>query len=175
VFTDPSIPLSERIVYYYFVKPGENPIPEGTVDVHPAGLLAPTYANETYTSDTAADLRTAVEIVLHDERNSWLEPEFEAEIVDVTFSNGHAQVLLQGEYSGEYSISEPISSLDVCAQFVGSRMLSLLTVFANPAVQTAAVSLNEDTIANLCSIDPKPVLTRAEVEAYLKENAYVSP
>ena len=134
------------------------------------GLLAPTYADETYTSDTAADLRTALEIVLHDERNRWPGPgsEFEPEIVEVTFRSGHAQVRLQAEYS----IGEPSFSLDVCAPFVGSRMLILLTVFANPAVQTAAVSLNEDTIANLCSIDAKPadyVFTRAEMERYLKE------
>ena len=60
-------------------------------------------------------------------------------------------------------------------------MLILLTVFANPAVQTAAVSLNEDTIANLGisdSRDAKPanyVFTRAEIETYLKEHAYVPP
>jgi hypothetical protein len=57
-------------------------------------------------------------------------------------------------------------------------MLILLTVFANPAVQSAAVSLNEDTIGNLCSIDVKPadyVFTRLEIETYLNENTYVTP
>src|SRR5688500_11829472 len=43
VFTDPSIPLSERILYYRAVAPGENPIPEGTVLA--AQLFAPTYTN----------------------------------------------------------------------------------------------------------------------------------
>ena len=175
VFTDPSIPLSERIVCYYLVGQREHPIPEGAVRA--AGLLAPTYADETYTSDTAADLRTALEIVLHDERNRSMGPVFEPEIVDVTFRFGHAKVLLQGEYS----IGPPSSSFDVYGPFVRSRMLILLTVFANPSVQTAAVSLNDDTIANLAISDPgqaKPanyVFTRAEIETYTIEQAYVTP
>ena len=144
---------------------------------HVAGLVAPTYADETYTSDTAADLRTALEIVLHDERNSWGGPDFEPEIVDVTFRFGHAKVRLQNEYS----IGEPSSSRDVYAPVVGTRMLILLTVFANPAVQTATVWFNEDTIANLAIYDSrqaKPadyVFTRAEMETYLKEQEYVTP
>ena len=57
-------------------------------------------------------------------------------------------------------------------------MQILLTVFAHPAVQTAAVSLNEDTIANLGISDyrdAKPndyVFTRLEIETYRKEYAY---
>jgi hypothetical protein len=60
-------------------------------------------------------------------------------------------------------------------------MQILLTVFANPAVQSAAVSLNEDTIGNLGisdSRDAKPadyVFTRAEIESYIKEQTYVTP
>jgi hypothetical protein len=173
-FTDPSIPLSERIVYYYLVGQRENPIPEGAVNAG-ASLLASTYADETYTSDTAADLRTALEIVLHDERNYWLGPgDFEAEIVDVTFRFGHAKVFLQGEYY----IGESHSRYVPLAE---ARMQILLTVFANPAVQSAAVSLNEDTIGNLGisrSENAKPadyVFTRAEIETYLQQQAYVTP
>jgi hypothetical protein len=174
-FSDPSIPLSERIVYYYRVRDRETPIPEGAVRA--AYLLAPTYADETYTSDTAADLRTALDIVWHDERNRWAGPDFEPEIVDITFRSGHAEVRLQGEYS----IGEPSASRDVYGPFVDRRMLILLTVFANPAVQTAAVWLNDDTIGNLAISDRKDakpanyVFRRAEIETYLKENAYVPP
>ena len=172
--TDTSIPLSERIVYYYNIDyHPQKPVPEGAVHVHPAGLLAPTYADEAYTSDTAADLRTALEIVLHDERNSWVGPEFEPEIVDVTFRSGHANVALQGEFT--------IGGPNPYAPLVGNRMLILLTVFANPSVQTAAISFNEDTIANLGISDrgdAKPadyVFTRAEIGTYLKEEAYMTP
>jgi hypothetical protein len=170
-FTDPSIPLSERIVYYYVVGQRENPIPEEAVR---AGyLLAPTYADETYTSDTAADLRTALEIVLHDERNRGIAGALEAEIMDVTFRFGHAKLLLQGEYflGGAY----PEGPLEA------HRMQILLTVFANPAVESAAVSLNEDTIANMGISDSskaKPadyVFIRAEIERYTIQQAYVTP
>ena len=89
-----------------------------------------------YTSDTAADLRTALELVLQDERNGWISSDLE--IVDVTFRNGHADIVLQGEYSGE---SDEVLS--------AARMQILLTVFANPAVQSAAVTLNGATIGNL--------------------------
>jgi hypothetical protein len=169
VFTDPSIPLSERIVYYYLVHQSENPIPKGAVRA--AHLLAPTYADETYTSDTAADLRTALDIVLHDERNDSVGAWLEAEIVDVTFRLGHAKVLLQGEYPSTHPSAAPANP----------RMLILLTVFANPSVQSAVVSLNEDTIANLGVTDSsqaKPanyVFTRAEIETYMIEQSYVTP
>jgi hypothetical protein len=51
-------------------------------------------------------------------------------------------------------------------------------VFANPAVQTAAVTLSGDTLANLglsSSEDAKPadyVYTRVEMETYLREHYY---
>jgi hypothetical protein len=173
VFTDPSIPLSERIVYYYSVNDMRNPSLEGGIVARPAGLLAPTYADETYTSDTAADLKTALEIVLHDERNRWPGPEFEAEIVDITFRSGHAKVLLQGTYG--------IGGPNPYAPVVGNRILILLTVFANPSVKTAAVSLNDDTIENMGiseNTQARPadyVYTRAAIETYMKENAYVPP
>lgn len=163
-FTDPSVPLSERIVYYYFVTPAENPSPEGRV-----GGLAPTYADETYTSDTAADLKTALEIVLKDGRNHWHSTKLR--IVDARFSNGHADVALRGEY---FAMADGV----YC---IASRQV-LFTVFANPAVQTATVTLNRGLIGNLCFFGPPntddylndAVYTRAEIEKFMKENAYIS-
>ena len=170
VFTDPSVPLSERIVYYYFVSPAENPIPERTIRW--GGLLAPTYADEAYTSDTAADLRTALGIVLQDGRNYWESDQLE--IVDVTFGNGRADIVLQGEYFG-------LGDGVLCA----ASLQILFTVFANPAVQTSTVTLNGGLIGNLCLFGPPTphsddylndsVYTRTEIETFMKENAYVSP
>jgi hypothetical protein len=169
VFSDPSIPLSERIVYYYPVW-SENPIPEGTIR---AGFLfAPAYTDETFTSDTAADITRALEIILHeDSRRVWGTSDLE--IVEVTFRNGHAAVVLQGETTAAGD-SQP------CA----GGLQILMTVFANPSVQTAAVSLNGGTtIGNLCFFGPPTppiiphvngVYARADIEAYMKENAYVS-
>jgi hypothetical protein len=97
----------------------------------------------------------------------------EAEIGDVTFRFGHAKVLLKGQYfvSGAYPL----------APIMNSRMQILLTVFANPSVQSAAVMLNEDTIANLGVFDSskaKPadyVFIRAEIERYTIQQAYGTP
>lgn len=170
VFTDPSIPLSERIVYYYPVW-SENPIPEGTIR---AGfLLAPAYTDETYTSDTAADLTRALEIILHeDSRRVWDTSNLE--IVDVTFRNGHADVVLEGE---TFAAGD--------AQPCAGGLQILMTVFANPSVQTAKVALNGGTtIGNLCFFGPPTppiipnvngVYARADIETYMEENAYVSP
>lgn len=169
-FTDPSIPLAERIVYYYVMWGPENPVPEGTV--HAIHLFAPAYTDETFTSDTAADLRRALEIILHeDSRRVWYSSDLE--IVDVTFGNGHADVVLQGEYFSAGDAQPCAASLQI-----------LMTLFANPAVQTAAVTLNEHAISDLCIFragDPPLIQTvddvyaRAEIERYMKENAYVSP
>ena len=156
----PSFPVSEQIVFYRWGG-GHNP----TVGVRTPMLLVIASSDEPYTSDTAADLRTALELVLQDERNGWISSDLK--IVDVTFRDGHTDIVLQGEYSGE---SDEVLS--------AASMQILLTVFANPSVQTAAVSLNGDTIGNLgvsSSTNAKPadyVYTRAEMETYLIEHAY---
>ena len=161
-----SFPLSEQIVFYYFVQGGFHFVPEGSV-LTPI-LLFTASSDEPYTSDTAADLRTALELVLQHERNGWEGSDLE--IIDVTLRNGHADIVLQGEYFGESDKVLSAASLQI-----------LLTVFANPSVQTAAVTLNGDTIGNLgvsSSTNAKPadyVYTRAEIETYLKEHAFVQP
>jgi len=77
---------------------------------------------------------------------------------------------LQGEYFGESDKVLNAASIQI-----------LLTVFANPAVQSAAVTLNGDTIGNLgvsSSTDAKPadyVYTRAEMETYLIEQPFLEP
>jgi hypothetical protein len=160
----PSFPVSEQIVFYYFVDRAYHFVPEGSVRTPPI-LLFSASSDEPYTSDAAADLRTALELVLQDERNGWISRDLE--IVDVTFRDGHADMVLQGEYSGESNELLDAASMQI-----------LLTVFANPAVQTAAITLNGDTIGNLdvtSSTDAKPadyVYTRAEMETYLIEHAY---
>ena len=156
----PSFPESEQIVFYRWGG-GHNP----TVGIRTPMLLVIASSDEPYTSDTAADLRTALELVLQDDRNGWSSSDLE--IVDVTFRDGHAVMVLQGEYVGE---SEEVLN--------AASMQILLTVFSNPAVQTAAVTLNGDTIGNLgvsSSTNTRPadyVYSRAEMETYLKEHAY---
>jgi hypothetical protein len=164
VFTDPSIPQLERIVYYRDVASQENPLPEGTVLA--AHLLAPTYSDKTYTANTVADLRTALEIILHDRNGIWVSSDVEVTVR----SNAHADVVLQGEYHVAGG-----------GQLWAASWQILMTVFANPSVQTATVTFNGITIGNLGisrSEDAKPddyVYTRAEIEMFMNENAYVSP
>lgn len=168
LFTDPSIPLSDRIVYYYFVQPAETPVPEGSVTVSSTYILAPTFSDTTYSTDTVDNLRTALEIVLSDSRNGWVSSELK--IVDITFNDGHANMLLQGEYFGVGDVT-----------LIAASMQILMTVFANPSVQTATVTLNGDTIGNLGvsnSMNAKSadyVFTRAEIEIFIEEHAYVVP
>lgn len=161
--------MSERIVYYYFVAIAENPYPEGSVVVMPdAYILAPAWSVYTYSPDTAADLKTALEVVLKDNRNGWTSRD--VEIIRVTFGDGHADVVLKGEYFGVGDVT-----------LIAARMQILMTVFANNSVQTATVTLNGDTIGNLgvsISINAKPenyVFTRAEIEAFMNENRDGSP
>jgi hypothetical protein len=168
LFSDPSILLSERIVYYYFVTPAETPIPEGSVAVSSTYILAPTFSDITYSPDTINNLRTALEAVLNDGRNGWISSKLE--IVDITFDDVHANVALQGEYFGVGDVT-----------LIATSMQILMTVFANPSVQTATITLNGDTIGNLGisnSMNAKPsdyVFTRTEIETFISEHAYVSP
>ena len=161
--------MSERIVYFYFVTAAVSPHPEGSVVVSPdVYILAPTWSDNTYSPDTAANLRTALEVALIDGRNGWISSN--VEIVKVTFGDGRADVVLQGEYFGVGDVT-----------LIAARMQILMTVFANTSVQTATVTLNGDTIGNLGvsnSINAKPanyVFTRAEIEASMNELPNGSP
>lgn len=166
VFTGPSGPLSERIVYYRFGTGGENLIPGGTylADFD----LAPVYSDGTYTSDTAADLRTALEIALQDGRGWWGETDLE--VVDAAFANGHAEVALQGGYFASGDAQPCALSIQI-----------LMTVFANPSVQSATLSRNGRPSGVMCAFregDPPviqtedDVYTRAEIETFMEENAH---
>ena len=169
----PSFPVSEEIVFYHFVVGPlfHRPVPGGSVYMEaPSDMggvyLFPASSDEPSTSDTAADLRIALELVLQHEANPWISSDLE--IVDVAFRDGHADIVLQGEYSGESDEVLSIASMQI-----------LLTVFANPAVQSAAVTLNGDTIGNLgvsSSTNAKPAdyrYMRTEMETYLIEHAFI--
>ena len=79
-------------------------------------------------------------------------------------------MVLQGEYYGAGDVV-----------LIAASMQILMTVFTNASVQTATVTLNGDTIGNMGvsnSMYAKPanyVFTRAEIETFMNEHAYVSP
>jgi len=144
-------------------------LPEGSVVIMPdAYILAPTLPDKKLTPDTAANLKTALEAVFDDDRNGWISRYLE--IVDVTYGDGHANVVLEGEYFGVGDVT-----------LIAASMQILMTVFANTSVQTATITLNGDTIGNLGvsnSMHAKPadyVFTRAEIETFMNEHAHVSP
>jgi hypothetical protein len=79
-------------------------------------------------------------------------------------------VVLEGEYFGVGDVT-----------LIAARDQILLTVFAEDAVQTATITLNGKNIANMGvshSSQAKPedyAYTRAEIEAFMEENAYGEP
>lgn len=167
--TEVSLSIPGGIVYYYFVDLAQYAPPQGSVVIMADNLiLAPTQIELVYGSDVAADLRSALEAVLKDKRNVWQGSNLQ--IDQVAYSAGHADVVLKGEY---YAVAPVV--------LTAARAQILMTLFANAALQSAAVTVNGDTIANISisnSMDAKPadyVYTRAEIETFMAENAYVNP
>jgi hypothetical protein len=155
------------IVYYHFASISGEPIPAGSVEILPTVLiLSPTTSPQPRTGDTVADVRAAIQAAISDPRNEWTSPDLS--IGSVTFENAHAAVVLTGQLSGVGDIV-----------LIAARMQFLMTVFAEPAVQSATVILNGENIGNLGishSSEAKPAdyaYTRAEIEAYMTENAYI--
>jgi hypothetical protein len=62
----PSFPESEQIIFYHFERP---PYHGRVGAIRTPIFLFLAESEAPYTSDTAADLRTALELVLQDERN----------------------------------------------------------------------------------------------------------
>lgn len=164
-----TVPAEEQIVYYYFVDPKEVPYPDESIVVMPETyILAPTLSDAAFASEPAANLKSALEAALKDSRNGWIGDKLE--IVSLTFNEGHTDIVLQGEYFGVGDVTMIAASQQI-----------LLTVFANANVQTATVTLNGDTIGNMGvshSMNAKSAdyaFTRAEIETYMSEHAYVLP
>jgi hypothetical protein len=133
-----------------------------------AYILAPTLSETPHSPDVAANLRAALTSALRDSRNGWISDKLE--IAGVTFGDGHADVVLNGEYFGVGDVT-----------LIAASQQILLTIFANANVQTAIVTLNGDTIGNMgvsISINAKPadyIFTRVEVETYINEHTHALP
>ena len=167
--TATTVPAVGQIVYYYFVDPKAVPYPDGSIIVMPEMyILAPTLSDTAFDSNPAANLKSALEAALKDSRNGWMGDKLE--IISLTFSEGHTDILLQGEYFGVGDVT-----------LIAASQQILLTVFANANVHTATVTLNEDTVGNMGvsnSMNARSVdyvFTRAEIETYVSEHAYGLP
>ena len=160
---------SQRVVHYYFVDAAKEMPPKGSVWIMPETyILAPTSSDIMVAPDTVINLKFALQEALNDGRNGWTSSNLN--LVEVSFSNGFANVVIQGEYFGVGDVT-----------LIAAKMQILLTIFADETVQSATVTLNGDTIGNLGvshSMNAKPVdyvFTRSEIETYITEHTYVSP
>jgi len=106
--------------------------------------------------------------MINDPRNVWTSTQ--VGITSVTFEEGVAHVVLDGEFFGAGDVI-----------LIAARMQILMTVFTDASVQSATVSINGKNIANLgishlSEVKPDGfVYTRAEIETFMAENAYVNP
>ncbi len=167
--TEPSTSIPGGITYYHFVNLNQYSPPAGSVVILPDSLvLAPSQLDTTYGTDVTTDLRRALEAVLKDERNLWSGDQLQ--IAELSYKDGHVNIVLEGEY---YAVAHVV--------LAAARAQILMTLFANAAVQSATVTVNGGTIANISisnSMDARPAdytYTRAEIEDFMAENAYTTP
>jgi hypothetical protein len=159
----------EPVVYYYFVTiDGRTPPPGSVVILANTIILAPARSEKAPSLEPAANIRSALDAMIHDGHNLWTSSDLE--IAKSSFNQGHAEVALQGNIFGAGDIV-----------LIAARMQILMTVFSNPSVESATVTLNGESIANLgISNDQEAraadyVYGRAEIEAFMRNNAYAKP
>jgi hypothetical protein len=157
------------IVYYYFVVIEDKSPPAGSVVILPDILiLGPTPSDIVRSPDTATSIGSALQTMINDPRNAWTSTD--VGITSITFREGAANVVLEGEFFGAGDVV-----------LIAARLQILLTVFTEASVQTATITLNGKNIANLGishSSEVKPAdytYTRAEIETFMAENAYRIP
>lgn len=166
-FTEEEAVRSNLVIYYYFAPIESGTFPAGSVEILPDALiLSPAVASDIPSADPATNLQTALQAMIADARNAWSSPDM-LTLTSVTVNDGQANVVLSGQIFGVGHIV-----------LIAARMQFLLTIFAEPSVQTAIVTLNGESIGNLGishESEAKPAdyaYTRADIEAYMTENAY---
>lgn len=153
------VEASSSPVYYRFAAEGERPEPEAVVTIQEGILvLVPVELAVDITTEPSARIRAALEAVIGDPGNPWTGESLGVESASI--EDGHATVELQG------SIMAPGDIV-----LVAARTQILLTVFAEPEVQTATITLNDECMANIGAsheselLPPDHVFTRADAEA----------
>jgi hypothetical protein len=161
--------IPSPIVYYYITSSDENIPQQGSVVILPDELiLSPAVSDQTPSSDTVANIRTALESMISDLHNGPVVGNLI--IPNVSFSDGHADIILQGDVFAAGDIV-----------LIAVRTMILMTVFSNASIETTIVTLNGQNIANLgisYSGEAKPenyMYSRAEIETFKAENAYPTP
>jgi hypothetical protein len=154
------------LVYYYFPALPGNTFPAGSVVIiADTIILSPTVTKLTPTNDVAADIRSALQAMIADPRNLWKSDQLT--ITSVTFDGGQAAISLTGKITGVGDVV-----------LIAARMQFLMTIFANPSVQTAMVTLNGESIGNLGishsgeAKSANHAYSRVEITDYMQKNAH---
>jgi hypothetical protein len=149
----PLTPITYYVITYWSAAPEEV---KGE-----RNILVPLVLSGQRTDDPAANIRAGLQAIFDHPES---QPEFSNfSITSITVTADHAVVEIVGVIPLDY---EPFQ-LDY-------PWLFLLTIFNEPAIQTAVVTLNSECVGNL-SIEGCPadqVYTRAEVEAYRIANEF---
>lgn len=131
-------------------------------------ILSPTNSDIVPNPDISVNIYSALQAMISDPRNVWTSDNLT--ITSITCTEGAADIALQGEIFGAGDIV-----------LIAARYQILLTVFAEPSVQTAIIRLNGENIANLGishTSESKPAdfsYTRVEIENYIAENTFREP
>lgn len=95
----PTVLPPAPIVYYYFVEIEAKSPPAGSVVVFPElYILGPTLSDKARSPDTVTNISSALQAMINDRRNQWISTG--VGITSITFTEGAANVVLEGEYFG---------------------------------------------------------------------------
>lgn len=152
----------QEITVSYYAFSTDSHIPLGSINL--SGVILVPKSSIIQSDDMTEMLRQSLELAINDSNNLWTSENLE--ISSISFDSGHANVVLNGEIWGVGGLVLYATS----SQF-------LLTIFANPQVQTAVVTLNGENIRNLGishisqAKEANYVFTREEIQIFLEENS----
>lgn len=159
----PTPQVLKPVMYYCFVTEGTTP-PAGSVVILPNSLvLAPVLSTVYQTTDAAINLKAGLQAALKDPRNVWNSTN--VTVASLTVTHQKATVALQGDYFGVGDVV-----------LIAARWQLLLTIFAEPSIQSALVTLNGVNIANLGvshssqAQPPNYEFTRKVVADFIQQN-----
>lgn len=159
----PTTTALKPVMYYCFVTEGTPP-PAGSVAILPNILvLAPVLSTVYQTADVSVNLNAGLQAALKDPRNVWTSTN--VTIASLSVANQKATVALQGDYFGAGDVV-----------LIAARWQLLLTLFAEPSIQSALVTLNGVNIANLGvshssqAQPPTYEFTRQVVSDFIQQN-----
>lgn len=159
----PTLAVLKPVTYYCFVAEGATP-PAGSVAILPNILVLSPVLSTVYQSvDVAANLKAGLQAALKDPGNAWASSA--VTVASLVVANQKATVALQGEYFAPGDVV-----------LIAARWQIVLTLFADPAIQSAVVTLNGTNIANLGishSSQAQPAnfeFTRQMVNDFIQQN-----